>query len=410
MKNLLKTIISIIPFLILIILGYVVCSKSISFSKQQLNMIYYAPYVILLLAAVIAYKFNRSRYFFIAVISTISLLIFYFPLKITIDSIDLTMILCILLPFNVVAFALLKERGILSLWGILRFGFLLLQAGIVVWLTAPPQQNTLSLINRSFFPAPLNPLISIPHIALLLFLIAFAILSLRIMLYQSSQDITIMGVLITLFCMLNGNKTIGYSVFLTVIGMILLVSILRDTYFMAFFDELTSLPSRRALNQDLMKLGMKYTIAMLDIDFFKKFNDTYGHDTGDEVLRFVSSIIKDVKGGGKAYRYGGEEFTIIFSGKSKSDIMPVLDELREAIADRGFVVRPKRRVGNSSNSKSKKNTKRRGSSSNRKKVYIHVSIGVANRDDTLKTPAMVMKAADAALYRAKKKGRNCVSK
>ncbi len=230
------------------------------------------------------------------------------------------------------------------------------------------------------------------------------------MLYQSSQDITIMGVLITLFCMLNGNKTIGYSVFLTVIGMILLVSILRDTYFMAFFDELTSLPSRRALNQDLMKLGMKYTIAMLDIDFFKKFNDTYGHDTGDEVLRFVSSIIKDVKGGGKAYRYGGEEFTIIFSGKSKSDIMPVLDELREAIADRGFVVRPKRRVGNSSNSKSKKNTKRRGSSSNRKKVYIHVSIGVANRDDTLKTPAMVMKAADAALYRAKKKGRNCVSK
>jgi diguanylate cyclase (GGDEF)-like protein len=180
---------------------------------------------------------------------------------------------------------------------------------------------------------------------------------------------------------------------------------------MAFYDELTSIPSRRALNQDLMKLGMKYSVAMLDIDFFKKFNDTYGHETGDEVLRFIAAIINDVKGGGKAYRYGGEEFTILFPGKNVKEVLSSLEDLRETIAKRGFVVRKKRRIKSNTRNKAYSNTSRRISNSNNtKKIYIHVSIGIAQKDDTNKTPAMVLKAADTALYRAKKKGRNCVSR
>ncbi|HWT77104.1 MAG TPA: GGDEF domain-containing protein [Mobilitalea sp.] len=192
--------------------------------------------------------------------------------------------------------------------------------------------------------------------------------------------------------------------------MILIVSILKDTYVMAFYDELTGIPSRRALNQDLLKLGMKYSIAMLDIDHFKKFNDTYGHDTGDEVLKFIASMIKDVKGGGKAYRYGGEEFTLLFPGKNMNDVIAPLEELREAIAQREFVIRKKRRA--KSTNRKKANSKGRNTRSNTdmKKLHIYVSIGVAQKDDNNKTPAYVIKAADSALYRAKKKGRNCLSK
>ena len=58
-------------------------------------------------------------------------------------------------------------------------------------------------------------------------------------------------------------------------------------------------------------MGRHYTLAMIDVDHFKKFNDTYGHDVGDLVLKMVAHQISQVNGGGKAYRYGGEEFTTV---------------------------------------------------------------------------------------------------
>ena len=58
-----------------------------------------------------------------------------------------------------------------------------------------------------------------------------------------------------------------------------------------------------------MRLGDRYAIAMVDIDHFKKFHDTYGHDVGDHVLRFVGAMLEGVGGGSKPFRYGGEEFS-----------------------------------------------------------------------------------------------------
>lgn len=62
----------------------------------------------------------------------------------------------------------------------------------------------------------------------------------------------------------------------------------------------------------VLHLGSTYTIAMVDIDHFKKFNDTFGHDIGDEVLKLVASLISEVPRA-HAYRYGGEEFTLFFT-------------------------------------------------------------------------------------------------
>ena len=139
---------------------------------------------------------------------------------------------------------------------------------------------------------------------------------------------------------------------------------------------------------------------MFDIDHFKKFNDTYGHDVGDEVLKMVGVKMSGVSGGGKVFRYGGEEFTVLFSGKGVEDALPHLERLREAIADSGFTVREKKRPGK------KPEQSRKGSD---KQVQITVSIGVAERAGELRDPEAVIKAADQALYRAKKGGRNRVA-
>nr|WP_283244077.1 GGDEF domain-containing protein [Bacillus suaedaesalsae] len=163
---------------------------------------------------------------------------------------------------------------------------------------------------------------------------------------------------------------------------------------MAYIDELTKIPSRRMLKVDLMKLGSKYSIAMLDIDFFKKFNDKYGHDVGDDVLILVAKGLMNVTGGGKAYRYGGEEFTIVFPKKNSEDVLSHLEDLREKISKKEYLYKKKNRSGDTSI----------------QKLKVTISIGVAEKQGKTKSPSEVLKAADKALYRAKKKGRNCVSK
>ena len=167
---------------------------------------------------------------------------------------------------------------------------------------------------------------------------------------------------------------------------------------MAYLDELTGLPGRRALRERFQRVGGVYTVAMLDVDHFKKFNDTYGHDTGDAVLRMIAAKMARVSGGGSSYRYGGEEFTIVFPGRNNNEAWPHLDALRDQIAKSRFVIS---RVDRRKNGKGKKPTKN-------KSVKVTVSIGIADSRANPSSPWDVLKRSDKALYRAKGKGRNCV--
>lgn len=191
-------------------------------------------------------------------------------------------------------------------------------------------------------------------------------------------------------------------IFMSSVGLLMIICILQNTHSMAYLDELTEIPGRRALREEMMKLSGAYTVAMVDIDHFKKFNDTYGHDVGDDVLRMVASKLKRVTGGGKAFRYGGEEFVIIFARKKLADVLPHLEKLRETIAHSEFVIRGKDRPKN-------KPAKPK-STQPVKKISVTVSIGAAEKNRPLEKAEEVLKEADKALYRAKKKGRNCVCK
>jgi len=183
-------------------------------------------------------------------------------------------------------------------------------------------------------------------------------------------------------------------------GLVLVFAVLEHGYDIAYRDELTGLPGRRAFNKVMAQLGGTYAIAMCDVDHFKKFNDTYGHDTGDQVLRMVAAQLSQVGGRGRAFRYGGEEFLVVFRGRSAKEAEPFVESLRRSIAERGFVLRgsdrPARKPGPSKDPKQ----------TSAPRVNITLSIGVAERSKRHSTPELVLEAADAALYEAKSQGRN----
>jgi diguanylate cyclase (GGDEF)-like protein len=176
-------------------------------------------------------------------------------------------------------------------------------------------------------------------------------------------------------------------------------SVLKDSFTMAFKDELTEIPSRRALMQYVQTLGRKYVVVMSDIDHFKKFNDTYGHDVGDEVLKLVANKLSKVAGGGKTFRFGGEEFIIIFSGKDPEQVQPFVEDIRQTIADYDITLRARPRPA--------KNTAA-DNSPQTEVVKVTTSFGIAHRTAQQSDFASVMKEADIALYAAKQAGRNCV--
>ena len=127
------------------------------------------------------------------------------------------------------------------------------------------------------------------------------------------------------------------------------------------------------------------TLAMFDIDYFKKCNDVYGHQFGDKVLVSLIELVKNsVRKDEKVFRYGGEEFAIIFQGAHKESIFRRIESIREKIS-----VLPL-------------NTEKGDI------VYVTASFGLADITDDAETPEMLIEKADKALYAAKNAGRNKV--
>jgi diguanylate cyclase (GGDEF)-like protein len=190
------------------------------------------------------------------------------------------------------------------------------------------------------------------------------------------------------------------AIYISIAALIISIGIIINAYNLAYRDELTQLPSRRALKQQLLALGKTYTIAMVDVDHFKKLNDTYGHDVGDDVLKLLAKLLSEIEGSGKPFRYGGEEFTLVFPGKDIDHAADYLEDLRKRIATTPFVIRHKKRP--------RKKPEKKKQPDKTTELEITVSIGAAEKQDKHENPQDVIKSADNALYKAKQKGRDQV--
>jgi diguanylate cyclase (GGDEF)-like protein len=200
------------------------------------------------------------------------------------------------------------------------------------------------------------------------------------------------------FLGVTAGTPLAASVYFATGGLTLLIALVETSHRLAFADELTGLPSRRALNDALLTLGDEYAIAMVDIDHFKKFNDAHGHAAGDQLLRMIGTRLARVPGGGRAFRYGGEEFAVLFPGCTVDEVRPHLEEFRRGLEATGFTLRGHDRP------RRKPATPRSGGA--RTTVSVTVSVGVAQPNGDRASAGDVLRAADRALYRAKRGGRN----
>jgi diguanylate cyclase (GGDEF)-like protein len=289
---------------------------------------------------------------------------------------------------------LIKDRAILSVHGVVRIlGLVICIALAKLWLMAMNwlqsyvQETKFTYVDIELF------IINLP-----LFLVAILVLfkSLR------QPNLLVSSLLTTLIVgnlYFNNQISLPVSIMFSLLVVHYIIVVVIDSYYLAYRDELTHLPSRRALNQYALSLGRKYCVAMLDIDHFKKFNDNYGHDIGDQVLKLVAAKLAEIKSGGRVFRYGGEEFTAIFPRKAADEALDELEKLRKSVADYSIVIRhPIRKT---------KKSRQGNQSETLKTVSVTISIGVASREPK-SSFEQTLKQADQALYKAKKKGRNQV--
>jgi len=372
-----------------------------SLRDAAVGLVAFYPYTVLAAALLLGFRFNRSRLVFTVALLALTQYVLdggvatpeqrlYFHAT------------TFLLPLNLALVALLPERGTITPAGLLRWVLIAVQVTVVAFLARSFPTEATAVLRTRFLPSVLSDWTPLAQPAIVAFLAITVLLVLAWLREPQSPIRAYAYAVVAAFLGLTWKAAgPGQEIWLATAGLVLVVAVVEASYLMAYRDGLTNLPGRRALNEALPRLSGQFTVAMVDVDHFKRFNDTYGHDAGDHVLRLVAARLARAPGGATAYRYGGEEFALIFPGKGAEESMPYLEELRETIETSRFTMRRRFRPRNKPSAPKGRKT--------REAIVITVSIGVAEKSQRYSTPDQVVQAADKALYRAKEAGRNRVS-
>jgi diguanylate cyclase (GGDEF)-like protein len=388
------------------------------------------PYVFFAAGIILGWRFNNAG----LILTCLALALAYFTLS---DGVyrspgptdfraSMSEAARILLPWNLSFFATLTRRRLLTSLGLLCVGVILLQVFLLLLFCQTLASPLSRLISEGVAAWPLFYRVLADYsaqlegwlhqaafwgfrnlfiVAVLSFVTAFTFLAVRFARSRDALSAGFLGSLVLAFLGLSGNRASPADViYFSAAGLALVISAIDVSFSMAYLDELTGLPARRSLNNELLNLGRKYAVAMIDIDHFKKFNDLYGHKTGDQVLKMIASKLKDITGSAKVFRYGGEEFTAIFPGKSVDEALPHLEVYRKLIEATPFVIRGNERRVRSTDKNG------RVSLSGQKSARVTVSIGASASGKDFTMPEEVLKEADRILYKAKKAGRNRVAR
>ncbi len=380
--------------------------------QQYLTSFYaplpYLPYLLIFAGAFLAWGYNNGREFHLLIVIGLgywAIRQYIWTPNLAIESQSMLFaVACVFIPLNYLLQNILIERGVWRWQMLKRLSISLVQITCVILLLKYPDAEVSQILRTVLWQNPWPGLVTVTQPGLIV--IALSVIIIVIQLFKKTtvlRSSDLMSLLALAMALNSVSQPSVAMIFFSIAAASLLMGVILNSYNLAYLDELTNLPSRRALKQDLMGLGKRYCVAMLDLDHFKKLNDKYGHAVGDQALRMVAACLKKISGGGKVYRYGGEEFTLVFRNKETHEVLEHVDRLRKLIEKNAFHIRSKRRPRKKP--EQPQQIKKRG------KVYkinVTVSIGVAQRSEHHNSPQDVIKSADKALYTAKRAGRNCI--
>ena len=395
-----------------LLFGSLIAARQTNLNEFFTSLFNVLPTVLLLLGGAFCIAYARVREGFLLLV----VYLVYFLLDTQVDhyrltgallpEAALTFHLCSLLsPALYGLYALWRERAHLLQDGLARLAVLFAVSVLALALARRFPEATLDWLVEIRWLSLQTDWLSLIQLAYPVFLVALTGLLVQYLRrprpVHAAQFVALIGLLLMLPQVFSRPGTL--NVMSSLLMLMLVVAIAQEAYQMAFRDELTGLPGRRALNERLQRLGRNYVIAMADVDRFKAFNDTHGHDVGDQVLRLVASRLRKVGGGGRAYRYGGEEFALVFPGRDLEHCLVHLEAVRQAVEDYPLQLRDK-----SNRPKDAERGRLRRGASSAASVSVTISIGVAERLITQRSPEEVIKSADQALYSAKSAGRNYI--
>ena len=303
-----------LPAIALLVGAFLVLAPASHLSAAQQETLTFIPYLLVGIAGFLGINFMRSRVLLVAINLGAAYFLIQNDLQSSLarpDNYVLYSLISLLLPINIALIALFDERGVFTPIGIARIVFvssgyliayfLMLSGVLAYWLPELP----ISMIEMVIYDTYLS------EAAALVFIICLIPVILSLLFRKTHTDAGLLASFIAALAMLVWfDRPLISPLFVSAALIALAISVVQNSYSMAFIDELTAIPGRRALNDKLSTLGRRYTIAMLDIDHFKKFNDTYGHDTGDQVLRMVVAKINTVGGAGKRFVMEGRSLPL----------------------------------------------------------------------------------------------------
>ena len=392
--------------LIIVILAFFLARYQL-FSFVDVDILRALPYLLACVLFVFAAMFNRIRFMSPILIAVFTYHFIRERLQVPLSQNTVMSMftgLNILFCSQLILSSVLPEKGMFNRMGYM-FLFVIIMMDVILWFYGSTYLWTHWLAGiESYQNVLFEKQYWITQALVMLHGVTLCVLLLMCYFRRTAADFALIlawlaGILVFLdFSLLNVSSACFSALFLG-----LFVFYQQSNYQVTYKDALTGISGRRALDDYLSTLGKRYAIAMLDVDHFKKFNDTHGHDVGDQVLKMVAARVAQVQGGGKAFRYGGEEFTIVFNRKCADEIFVFLEAVRESIQKYEMVLRSDDRV---KDKKSGKESRGKKVKSKTNTVSVTISIGVANSAAGLK-PKDIIKQADQLLYKAKESGRNC---
>ena len=350
------------------------------------------PYLLLVLVVALASFYNLSRLFYFAVIVALNGYWLLHQADVSLWAADVVFLASLLASL---VLAVLPEKGLFNLAGWLTHLMMMVFVSLPIGLMARNIESINNWLNPAVLPPSWLDWSPLGVTAWSFGLLLVIGLSWSWVRTQQRTHLNALWVAMVVLLMHHLQQLpLVTALLASAAFLLLLIHALQDAWQLAYVDELTGLPGRRALQERLQRSLGIYALAMVDVDHFKQFNDQYGHDVGDEVLRMIAAKINQVAGGGKAYRYGGEEFVVLVMESNPDEILLEAKRVNQAVIDAN--------IPHQSSATSNIVTVSVGATS----LQIDSSFASLNVDEIKNA---IIESADQALYQSKNNGRNQVA-